>query len=216
MILNGRAGLIWAVICKTVTATKKAIAFDAEVKARVKKNRFTFTSDMNWASDEGEETENDRSISGEYDRFLTDKWFIGGRQSFKTDKIARLDIRSKSGLFGGYQFFEQDDLNLQAKLGPDYIHEKFENGDREDNIAAAWALDYDQKFFDGKLQLFHNHDLAVPMGEADAFLFESASGVRVPLGYGVVGSGEIQFDWDNAPAPRRARGRHNLLGQAGL
>lgn len=181
-------------------SNKKSVAFDTDIKARNAKNRFTFGSDVNWASDEGEETENDQSVEGEYNRFLTDKWFVGIGQDFEIDKISALDLRSRSGVFGGYQFFERDDLNLQAELGSDYIYEKFDSGDREENIAAAWALDYDQKLLSEKLQVFHKHDLAVPFDESDAFLFESESGLRVPLGFGVVGTGQVDFDWDNAPA----------------
>lgn len=179
---------------------KKSVNFDAAVKARDEKNRFRFGGDAMWASDEGVETDNEQSLYGEYDRFLTEKWFVGARQSFKIDKIAELDLRSRSNLSVGRQFYERDTLNLQAELGGEYIQESFSDGTEENDIAARWGLDYDQKFFEERLQVFHKHNFSLPVSDSSAFLFESESGLRIPLGYGIIGTGQIDFDWDNDPA----------------
>lgn len=179
---------------------KKAVTGDAEVKARNKKNRWIMGGDANYAEDEGVETENDQSVYGEYNRFLNEKWFVGARTEFEIDKIALLDLRSQAGIFVGRQFYEQDDLNLRTRLGFDYIHEDFSNGDTEEDIAAAWAFDYDQTFFEKALTLFHNHELDVPVSDTSAFLFDSKTGVRVPVGRFLTGTAQVDFDWDNAPA----------------
>lgn len=177
----------------------KSVTADADIKARDEKNRFSFGGEANWAEDNGEKTDNDQQIYANYDRFITEKWFIGGRQSFEKDEFEELDLRSQTGLFAGYQFYEQDDLNLQVKAGPDYIYEEFENGQSESDLALSWALDYDQKFKDGALQLFHKHEISTPFAETDAFLLESETGARVPIGKRLDASAQIDFDWDNDP-----------------
>ncbi len=179
----------------------KTLTADADIKARDKNNRFTLGGEANWAEDEGEKTDNDQQIYADYDRFITEKWFLGGRQSFEKDEFEELDLRSQTGLFAGYQFYEQDDLNLQVKAGPDYIHEKFENGGTEEAIALSWALDYDQKLSDDAFQIFHKHEISSPFEETSAFLFESATGARVPIGERLDASAQIDFDWDNEPEP---------------
>lgn len=181
--------------------SSKALTLDTDIKARDKKNRFAFGGEANWAEEEGEKTDNDQQIYGSYDRFITDKWFIGGRQSFEKDEFEELDLRSQTGLFAGYQFYEQDDLNLQVKAGPEYIYEKFESGDSESDIAASWALDYDQKLFEDTVQVFHKHEIAAPFADTGAFLLESESGVRMPVGKVLDASLQVDFDWDNDPAP---------------
>ena len=170
------------------------------MKARNEKNRWIAGADANFANDEGVETENDQTVFGEYNRFLSEKWFIGARQDFEKDKISLLDLRSTSGLFAGYQFYEQDDLNLKVKFGGDYIFEDFETGDREENIAASWGLNYDQTFWEDMFTLFHDHTFDLPVDETDAFIFQSKSGVRVPVAKNLVGTAQVDFDWDNAPA----------------
>ena len=179
----------------------KAVIFDADIEARDDNNRFNFGGQANWEEDDGEETANDQMAFASYDRFLTEKYFIGGKLQFERDKFEDLDLRSRVGLYNGYQFFERDDLNLQIKAGGEYIRDKFSDDSTENDIAASWGLQYDQKFFDEAFQLFHKHGLSVPVSATDAFLFDSESGVRVPVGKHLTGTAQVDFDWDNDPAP---------------
>ncbi len=179
---------------------KKALTFDSETQARNEKNRFILGGDVNWASDEGEETENDQELYGEYDRFQNEKWFIGGRTRFTIDKIAALDLRQRYGLVTGYQFYEEERINLKAQVGSEYIREEFTNSGTEDDIAGTWGFDYDQKLFDNAIKIFHNHDLSVPLDDTDGFLFISETGIRVPIGEYLTGTAQVEFDWDNQPA----------------
>ena len=180
---------------------KKAAVLDGLAKARDEKNRFTAGAELRYAEDEGEETEDEYKIYGEYDRFINDKMFAGARVSYEADDIANLDRRIKVGPYIGYQYFESDPLNLSTRLGLDYINEEFENGDTEDDIGATWGVDYDQKFIDETIQLFYKHDFSVPVDDTEAFLFDSEFGVRFPLAKVLTGTAQVDFDWDNAPAP---------------
>lgn len=182
-------------------SNNKAVTFDANIEARDNGNRFAFGGQVNWEEEEGEEIENDQMAFASYDRFLTDQYFIGGRLRFERDKFEDLDLRSRIGLYNGYQFYERDDLNLQIKAGGEYIHEKFRDDRTESDVAASWGLEYDQKFYEGAFQLFHKHGLSVPVSATDAFLFDSESGVRVPVGKHLTGTAQVDFDWDNDPAP---------------
>ncbi len=180
------------------TRSKDFIA-DADIKARDLKNRYTMGGEANWAESAGNKTENDQQLYGTYDRFITEKWFVGGQQTFEKDEFEQLDLRSKTGLFVGHQFYEQDNLNLQVKAGPSYISESFENGTSDDNIALGWALDYDQKIIDEAVQIFHKHDLNTPFDDTAAFLFESETGVHMPIGKRLDATAQVDFDWDNDP-----------------
>jgi len=180
---------------------KKALVVDGLAKARDEKNRYTAGAEVRYAEDEGVETEDEYMIYGEYDRFLTNKWFAGGRASFEADDIANLDRRIKVGPYMGYQFYESEPLNLSSRIGLDFINEEFENGSTEDDIAASWGVDYDQKFFDDAVQAFYKHDLSFPLDDTEGFLFDSEAGVRFPLAKVLTGTAQIDFDWDNDPAP---------------
>ena len=92
-------------------------------------------------------------------------------------------------------------IHLKIKFGSDYIYEDFETGDVEENIAASWGLDYDQTFWENALTLFHGHTFDLPIDETEAFIFQSETGIRVPVAKSLVGTAQVDFDWDNAPAP---------------
>lgn len=180
---------------------KKAVILDGLARARGEKNRYTAGAELRYAEDEGIETENQYMIYGEYDRFVTDKWFTGARASFESDDIANLDSRIRVGPYVGYQFYETEPLNLSSRIGLDFIADEFSNGNKSEDIAATWGLDYDQRFFGDAVQAFYKHDFSVPLDDTAGFLFDSEAGVRFPLAKVLTGTAQIDFDWDNDPAP---------------
>lgn len=177
---------------------------DAEIKARWEKHRGIIEGEYNFEEDDGNTTVDNRSLRFGHDYFFAEKWFMGNKLSFEQDDIDQIDLRTIASIGLGYQPYERDDLNLKMVLGPGYIHEKFENGDTDEGLTTNWALDYDQKFYDDLFRIFHNHDLTVPTEDTDAYLFTSESGIRVPIKKGIIASGQVDFDWDNDPAPGTA------------
>ncbi len=178
----------------------KSLGLDANLTARDAKNRFHFGGEANWEEESGQETENDPLGFGLYDRCVTEEYFVGGNLQFERDKFEELDLRSRIGLYNGYQFYEQDDLNLQIKAGAEYIDEQFTDDSSENDIAASWGFDYDQKFYEGAFQLFHAHNISVPVSNTVAFLIDSETGIRVPVGKHLTGTAQVDYDWDNEPA----------------
>lgn len=203
-VWSGRANI--GATLQDGNSNEKTINADAEIQAEWldgtdPKHRATLKADYDREEDNGTKTEDSRSVEGLYDYFFNPKWFLESNAKYEEDDISNLDHRITAGMGLGYQAFKQDDLNLQFVLGPSYLREEFSNGNSEDSVAIREATEYDQKFWDDFIQLFHEHEFLVPADDADAFVFESESGVRVPLRKGLVATGEVEFDWDNDPAP---------------
>lgn len=180
---------------------KKAITFDGLVQARDEKNRYKAGGEIRYAEDEGVETEDEYMAYIEYDRFITEKFFAGARASYEVDDIADLDSRIKVGPYVGYQFYESEPLNLSTRFGIDFLADEFENGDSEESAAASWGVDYDQKFFTDAVQIFYKHDVTVPLDDTEGFIYDGQTGVRFPVANVLTGTAQIDFDWDNDPAP---------------
>lgn len=187
---------------QTGNTEKNAVLADAELKSQIDdEHRVSIKAEYNREKDEGTLTENNRSADIAYDYFFEPEWFVNSTAGFEQDDIQQLDLRTTLGVGLGYQPYKGDDLNLQMILGPSHLREDFENGDTENSIAARWSLDYDQKVMEDQFQLFHNHEILIPADKTDSYLFESKSGIRIPIKNGIVGTGEIDFDWDNSPEP---------------
>jgi putative salt-induced outer membrane protein YdiY len=179
---------------------KKSLTLDGLAKARQADNRYTVGAETRYAQDSGTDTEDEYMVYGEYDRFINEKIFIGARASYETDNIADLDSRINVGPYVGYQYFESEELNLNTRLGANFIAEEYASGDREEDIGALWGINYDQKFFDGAVQAFYKHDLTLPMDNTDNFLLDMETGVRFPIANVLTGTAQIDLDWDGEPA----------------
>ncbi len=184
---------------------EKTFNGDAETKLRWgqdEQHRATFKAEINREEDDGNVSENNRKIEGAYDYFYTKKWFINNTLSFEQDDIEHIDLRTKAGVGLGHQAWDEEDKKLQYVLGPTYLREDYEGSSKtQDSIAARWALDYEQKVFRDMFTLFHDHELLVPTDDTEDFLLVSKTGMRVPIRKGLVGTAEVDFDWDNKPEP---------------
>lgn len=180
---------------------KKALVLDGEAKAKWGDvHRAYVKAEYQYEEDENVTTEDEQSLDLGYDYFFQPKWFVNTHAEFEKDDLSDLDLRSIYGVALGYQPYESDALNLSMRLGPNYLREEYANGETEDSLAAGWAFDYDQKVWDEALQLFHNHQLDVPVDETKSYVFESQTGVRLPIKNGIIGTAQIDYDRDNDPA----------------
>ena len=173
---------------------------DANLTAKWEKHRAALKADFNREEDEGETTVDNRSLELTHDYFFAPKWFIETSVKFEQDEIDLLDLRT-IGAFGlGHQPYDEDDLSLKYVLGPGILDEEFEDGSGDTSLTAQWSLDYSQKFYDDLFRLFHEHDITAPTDDFGAYLFQSESGIRVPIRLGIVASAQVDFDYDNDPA----------------
>lgn len=180
---------------------KSGFKVQGELKTELdKKNRVTVRGQYAYAEEDGVVSENARSFSGIYDHFLSEKWFATSNAKFKTDKEADLDLQTTLGFGLGYQPYKSDDINLSFTLGPTYLIEEFETGNKEESTTARWALDYDQQFFDKRLKLFHNHTILQSFDNTDNFQLDSVTGASVPITDHFKGILQVDYDFDNMPA----------------
>jgi len=185
---------------RTGNAEQNSINTDASLTAKWgDTHRATLKGALNREKDNGRLTEDNKNLNLAYDYFFHPKWFLNSAAGIESDKIDLIDLRTDIGMGIGHQMFEQDDVNLKFILGGTYLHQEYANRASESSFAYKWSTDYDQKFFDGLFQFFHDHELLVPADDTQDFLIDSATGLRVPLRKGLIATTEVQFDWDNKP-----------------
>ena len=174
---------------------------DAKVKGQWDKHRVSFGVDYDYEKDNDTLTTDERQLNGAYDYFFAEKWFWQNQLSLEQDKIEDLNLRTQFNSGLGYQFYDRDDLTLDVVLGPGYRHEDYDAaGGDTSSMTAHWSLGYEQKFYDDWLRVYHNHDLSAPTEDMNAYLFESDSGVKIPLKAGIIATAGVEFDWNNDPA----------------
>lgn len=180
----------------------KSIDFDAQTTARWDEiYRAKLIGKYAYEEESDNTTKDKKSLEAQFDYFFRPQWFLNTSAKYERDDIAGLDLRSTYGVGLGHQPFDRDDLKLQYVLGPSYLREERENGDKDDSLAYRWNLDYEQAFWQDKLRLFHNHQLLVPSEDTSRYVLQTESGVRVPIHKGLIASLQIDHDIDKgAPA----------------
>ena len=185
---------------QTGNSNTEALSFDTRLKARDKHNRYQLDFEYNRSEDEGTLTDDNRELGFNYQRFQSEKWFLGADISFENDDIAELDLRSRLGVESGYQFYDYETLSLRAAMGLAYLNENFANESTQASIAITQNIAYEQGFLGETFRVFYEHDLLLPTEQFNGFIFNSEFGLRVPVAKKLIGTAGIDFDWDNDPA----------------
>jgi putative salt-induced outer membrane protein YdiY len=183
-------------------------------------NTFTISGQLNRSEAEidgtTETTASNWRVLAQYDRFFTEHWYWFLNNGWENDDLKDLNVRISAATGPGYKFWDEELRYLSVEIGPGFIYENFRrvlivndvddpsddvviNPDR-DYITGRWALDFNHAVFDPGKRFFHNHILLVRADNADTFLFQSSTGLRVNLIASLSIGAEVQFDWNNDPA----------------
>ena len=173
---------------------------DFDMNNRWKKNSLRVFGQLEYDTTRGFTSTDNWSVMGALDHTFKGKWYYAGAVMFKKDRFADLNLRTLVGPGIGYRFFESKPLNLKLEIGPYYLKDDFINQPDETFWGPAWFLDYDQKVWNKRLQIYHRQLGFQSINETGKFLWRSWTGVRLPLVAGLFGSLEYEIDYDSEPA----------------
>jgi len=178
----------------------EAVHLDGDLGARTEWNRFVLRGEVNQEEERDMETADNWLLYGNFDRFLTRKWFFYAATHFEHDHFKDIDLRTTIGGGSGYQFFESEERNLSLRGGLAYVNVDYSTGSRNDDFGAAiWNVTFDHYFLEGFLQFFHLQDGSVDLEDVDEIVIRTRTGIRVPLPKGFRATLRYDWDWDNAP-----------------
>ncbi len=174
---------------------------DSRVMLRKGVHRLTLGAESHRETNKGNDTV-DRDLGyADYNRFIDQKWYGLANARASRDRFRGIHSRYGLGAGLGYQFWDTDLSSLSMELGPTYFNEDTAARGQRQWTAARWALEYDQWLLGKWIQFFHNHELFVRVDDSDQYFYNTRTGLRLPLGWGMVASLVYSFDWDNDPDP---------------
>ena len=179
---------------------KNEFDLDFNLNNRWRKNNLLVFGQAEYDTTRGVTSTDNWSVMANLDHTFSGNWYYAGAVMFKKDKFADLQLRSMYGGGIGYRFYESKIKNLKFELGPYYLKDNFYSQPSVDFWGPAWFLDYDQKVWKQRLQIYHRQTGFVAADGGNKFLWRSWTGVRVPLISGIVGSAEYEIDYDSDPA----------------
>ena len=179
---------------------KNEIDFDYQVEYRRGWHRLRSLGALELDTNDSDKTTDKWATFNQYSRLFPSRWYGAAWFTFKHDRFADLRLRTLGGPAVGYLAFETDALNLAVQTGPAVLRDDFYGQPDEDSVGAAWLLRYDQLVWQGRLQPYHRQFGYVALDGEDERLWQSWTGLRVPLAGGFTGSLEFEYDYDRDPA----------------
>jgi putative salt-induced outer membrane protein YdiY len=176
------------------------IDLDGSLLWRKRRDRVRLSGEVERDKSEGKLTADNWKANSKYDRFVTEKWYVGGALFAEADDFADLNLRVGAGPGLGYQFFESKPLNLSVEAGLMAVHEEFKNDPDDNYPALGWQVDFDKFLVPDLLQLYHLHTGLWNLEDTGDLVWNTWTGLRVPLLFGLVASTEANLEYDSGAA----------------
>ncbi len=181
----------------------------AEAARRTDNDRITLGAGYFFAKQRDNTTRDDSTIAdnwfakGQYDRFLTEKFYAYGNIRYEKDRIANLDMRLSPGIGFGYQWVERADLNFSTEGGASWIFEKYtEPSETRTYMAGRLAYHLD-KSFNTFVKGFHNLEYIPSFEHVDTFLLNTDVGLRAALTARLALEAKAQMAYNSQPSEGR-------------
>lgn len=181
----------------------------AEAARRTDNDRITLGAGYFFAKQRDNTTRDDSTIAdnwfakGQYDRFLTERFYAYGNIRYEKDRIANLDMRLSPGIGFGYQWVERADLNFSTEGGASWILEKYtEPSETRTYMAGRLAYHLD-KAFNTFVKGFHNLEYIPSFERVDTFLLNTDVGLRAALTARLALEAKAQMAYNSQPSEGR-------------
>lgn len=206
---SGRATLSSANV--SGNSTNSRLYAQGELTARSRAQRYTLALKTERAGESGRQTASNWLGEASLDRFIDDRRFYYGRTSLENNRYKDLSLRTTLGGGYGYQFIETGRTKLSLRGGLDYVAVNRELGEDESYPAVGWGLKFSHHLEALALELYHEHDGFLSLGDTGDVALRSRSGLRMPIAGGVNASLQLNADWERSPAPGRKSTDTTLL-----
>ena len=196
--LSGQANL--SLRAQRGNTDKDESDFDADLTWRRKRDRFNLFGEMEYDRDNKKKTVDKWRLLGNYNFFANEKLYYGLNAGMETDDFADLNNRISIGPLVGYQLFERKTMNLSIDAILNRVHEEFETEANNNYWSAGWSLNFDKYLFDDLFQFYHRQTGLPNLEENGNIVWNSWTGLRIPITKGFLISTEVKVEYDSGAA----------------
>jgi putative salt-induced outer membrane protein YdiY len=179
--------------------------WDGEGVARHGKNRYTLGGRGKYASSNDGETDNNTVLYGQYDRFLSKKWYAYANASFQNDRFSDIRLRTTLSAGLGYQWLATKRTNLALEAGPTYVYTDYYTQATEQNPALRLVSRFDHWLWQDAVQFFNTNEFYPSLSDYDNSFLRSQIGFRFPLVDHFIATAQLNLDWNGNPPPGKVK-----------
>ena len=179
---------------------KDEIDVDYQLEYRRGWHRFRSLGSFEYDTDGDEKITDKWASFNQYSRVFPSYWYGAAWLALEHDRFADLRLRTVGGPAVGYLVAESETFNLAVEAGPAALQEDFYGQPDQDFMGTAFFLRYDQLVWQDRLQPYHRQFGYAALNGDDKYLWQSWTGLRMPLAGGFTGAIEFEYDYDSDPA----------------
>ncbi len=173
---------------------------DGQFVTRTTRNRYTLTGEYNREKSKDVLVKENWTSLVKYDYFVSDRWYWFNSATFESDQFANLDLRSALAAGAGLQVYDTDARKLSLELGPSYVNENFETSEDDSFGGARWAINFEQKIWNG-LSFYHYDEGLLGLQDFSDLTIRSRTGLRMNVTSHVIARIQSAIDWNKSPPP---------------
>ena len=146
----------------------------------------------------GVQTQEQDLFQYDYNWMFRDPWFFSTKLSYERNPIIELEKRVILSLGVGRDIWDSPRRRLSVQLGVGAQSEEL-GIESEHNEVLTWSLRYEQDFFKGDLELYHNHSITENLSGRDNTSFKSTTGLRYEITDLLYGNLSVDYDYESDP-----------------
>jgi putative salt-induced outer membrane protein YdiY len=168
---------------------------------RIKLGEHRHYADITFRRDETDniKTKEQDLFNYNYNWLFNEPWFMGGSFTYERDPIKDLEHRYTAGLLFGRDIFDDAGRFLSVSFGVGYSDQE-QAGISDSGAVGLWKLFYTQDLVDGKISLYHNHDITYQSYGENDLIFKSNTGLRYDIFKDIYLTTSLRYDYETEPA----------------
>ena len=175
--------------------------FDARFEPSFGWNTLRLSGHYDKKTTDGETTTNRWETSLVYERNFRRRWYVGARNTYKSDAQQDLDLRIIFAAGVGYRFYDDDSTFFSVLPALAYVIENFETAsDDSDYVAFQLNTDFSRDLYKDDITFFSNNIYRNNLQRFSDISVETQTGLQFDMAWNLVLSAEFEADWRTKPA----------------
>lgn len=169
---------------------------------RIKLGEHRHYADISFRRDEteGVKTKEQDLFNYNYNWLFNEPWFMGASFTYERDPIKELDHRYTAGLLFGRDIFNDAGRFLSINVGAGWSDQE-QSGVSDSGGVGLWKLFYNQDLVDGKIALYHDHNITYQFYGDNNMIFKSNTGLRYDIFKDIYLTTSLRYDYETEPSP---------------
>lgn len=189
-----------------------------ELIARSERLRLTILGRYLYGENDNEVVARNAFGTIKLDFFISKRFYWNAGALFEQDTFQDLNLRTSLFTGPGYQFIDVGDfsspylnkMQLSAEAGLGFFNEDFKRAADQNSITGRWAVNFNWPVVPW-LTVFHQHQGFPSLEKTKDYYVTSQQGIRLTMWENFISTFQINWRYDNTPAPGNKKGDTQYL-----